>query len=156
MSAEELKAHLRKTRALYFGKFDHLLDNPGSGPTHLIHTEVAGLVKDSLDYLSRHQYHLICYCLMPNHVHKIISLPKKVLFRIMQSHKGYTGFQANKILGLSGQFWHRESFDHVVRNQESLMQKIGYVLNNPVKARLCKRWQEWPHVYLNADYNGLF
>ena len=55
--------------------------------------------------------------------------------------------QANKLLGLTGAFWQRETYDHVVRPGE-LARIVSYVLENPVKAGLVEDWQQWPHTYL--------
>src|SRR6266571_4359632 len=57
------------------------------------------------------------------------------LASIMQSLKGYTAFQSNRLLERKGEFWAHESYDHYVRNAEEWNRIIAYVLNNPVKAR---------------------
>ena len=86
---------------------------------------------------------------MPNHVHLVVALPDDAppLVKTLQLLKGYSSFQANKLLGLSGKFWQAESYDHVVRPGE-LDRIISYVLENPVKARLVNEWQKWPYSYL--------
>ncbi|MEX1097888.1 MAG: hypothetical protein WED34_17720 [Planctomycetales bacterium] len=61
----------------------------------------------------------------------------------MQSVKGYTARGCNKLLGLSGAFWQDESYDHVVRDQEELFRIIDYIENNPVKAGLVARREDW-------------
>jgi len=38
----------------------------------------------------------------------------------------------------------KDFFDHVLRSEESYEEKWHYVRENPVRARLVKRWQEWP------------
>jgi hypothetical protein len=63
--------------------------------------------------------------------------------RIVQSAKGYSARRCNQLLGLSGQFWQDESYDHVVRNDEELFRIIDYVENNPVKAGLVARREDW-------------
>ena len=47
-------------------------------------------------------------------------------------------------LNLAGTFWQEEFFDHVVRSSESYSQKWDYVKENPVRAALVKRSDEWP------------
>lgn len=76
---------------------------------------------------------------------------KSVLSVIMQSLKGYTARKCNLALGKSGQFWQHESFDHVVRDQAEWERTINYVLNNPVKARLVKEWQDWKWSYCRSS-----
>ena len=40
--------------------------------------------------------------------------------------------------------WQREFFDHVLRAEESYDAKWRYVLENPVRAGLVKRAEDWP------------
>jgi len=39
--------------------------------------------------------------------------------------------------------WQRGFFDHVIRNTESYVQKWNYVRENPVRAGLVKKSEEW-------------
>jgi putative transposase len=71
----------------YFFTFDESLNN-GFGPLHLRIPEIGKLVSDALHFRDRKEYNLICYCIMPNHVHLIIYNLQKPLFRILQSLKG--------------------------------------------------------------------
>lgn len=45
---------------------------------------------------------------------------------------------------LGGRIWQQEFFDHVLRSSESYSQKWDYVKENPVRAGLVKRSDEWP------------
>lgn len=65
-----------------------------------------------------------------------------VLASIMQSLKGWTAYQCNRVLERHGQFWQHESYDHVVRSQAEWERVVNYVVNNPVKAGLATNWQD--------------
>ena len=65
----------------------------------------------------------------------------------MQSLKGYTAFQSNRLLERKGEFWAHESYDHYVRDAEEWNRIMGYVLNNPVKARYLADWRDWKWNY---------
>ena len=41
--------------------------------------------------------------------------------------------------------WQKGFFDHVLRTAESYEQKWHYVRENPVRAGLAKRWEDWPY-----------
>jgi len=41
--------------------------------------------------------------------------------------------------------WQTGFFDHLIRNQESYMQKWNYVRENPVRANLVKQADDWPY-----------
>jgi REP element-mobilizing transposase RayT len=134
---------------LYFGRFDELLDASHHGPTWLNNRQVAQTVADSLQHFNGKAYTLICYCIMPNHVHVVVSLPDEAppLVKTLQRLKGYSALQANKVMGRTGQFWQRETYDHIVRSPEEMTRVIAYVINNPVKAGLVDNWEAWPHTY---------
>jgi putative DNA methylase len=71
-----------------------------------------------------------------------------LLASVLHSWKSYTAKEANRILGRSGEFWQREYYDYLVRDEEDFYRYLEYTLQNPVKAGLCERWEDWP-------WNGL-
>jgi hypothetical protein len=63
-------------------------------------------------------YELGAYVVMSNHVH-VLLLPKISPSRVMQSLKGATAREANRVLGRAGEtFWQAESYDHWVRDEK--------------------------------------
>jgi hypothetical protein len=44
-----------------------------------------------------------------------------------------------------GQLWQEGFFDHVLRSDESSGQKWSYVCDNPVRAGLVKRSEDWSY-----------
>jgi REP element-mobilizing transposase RayT len=46
--------------------------------------------------------------------------------------------------GDSGNIWQRGFFDHLLRNSESYAQKWNYVRDNPVRAGLANKADDWP------------
>jgi putative transposase len=135
-----------------FARWDDLLDGPG-GPQWLADPAVAAMVVESLVHLEGKQYELVAYCIMPNHVHLVITPlrnPNGVLHslaHIMHSLKGFTARRGNALLGRSGSFWQHESYDHYVRDPSELERIVAYVVSNPVKARLVSDWMEWRWSY---------
>jgi hypothetical protein len=61
----------------------------------------------------------------------------------MQSIKGYTAYLCNQILGTEAPFWQDESYDHVIRNTEELLRIVEYIEQNPQKAGLVSRPDQW-------------
>lgn len=154
----------------WFRKFERTLDCAGSGPVWLKDDRIAKAVAESLHYRDGKVYCLDAYCIMSNHVHAVFTpLPMQSsrtdvfnsaegtaqtedlcynsLSSIMMSLKGYTAHKANRLLGRSGAFWHRESYDRVVRDANEWQRIIKYVLNNPVKAGLVDSWEKWQWSY---------
>ncbi len=152
---EERKLALQKEHDLYFGKYDKLLDQNDFGPTWLKQPEIATIVSEAFDF--RHKqgiFKLVCFSIMPNHVHAIFYKTQKPLFRVLHSFKRQTAKKANLILERTGRpFWHSESYDHVIRNRTSFKRKVNYQLQNPVEAGLCSHWSDWEFSYLNPEFS---
>lgn len=142
-----------------FGRWDDALTQSGYGPFWLKDERIARIVMDSLYYLNNKLYSLDAFCIMPNHVHAVFAPTEKddgsyhALQAIMHSLKRHTARESNKILERKGRFWANEVYDHVVRDDEELVRIIRYVLYNPVKAGLVKRWQDWKWTYSGKRKN---
>jgi REP element-mobilizing transposase RayT len=132
----------RRLKLLHTFKIEKYLD-AGSGICHLREPHVAEAVANALRHFDGKKYSLIAWCVMPNHVHVAFKIfPSGELAKIVHSWKSFTAKSANNLLGLSGTFWEREYYDHLVRDQEELGRVIRYVARNPEKARL----KDWPWV----------
>lgn len=151
----------------YFAKVDTLIDNSATSPKWLAQNEIALLLQQKLHEFDEFYYELQAYCIMPNHVHILFdtSIQEKTialntvlddtnysrLDTIMKRIKGGMATEANKVLHRHGQFWMRESYDHLVRNPQEMKNIIKYILNNPVKAGLVKEWFEWNYTFIKED-----
>jgi REP element-mobilizing transposase RayT len=103
------------------------------------------MVQKSLHHFDGQRYWISAWVVMPNHVHMLLTPNAKwPLSQILQSFKSYTSHEANKILGRRGQFWMEDYFDRYVRDKKHFAGAIRYIENNPVKARLCRKPEDWP------------
>jgi putative transposase len=108
--------------------------------------DVAKVVQDAFLHFEGQRYNLLTWCVMPNHVHVIFSSAAGFTpSSILQSWKGFTAREINRLLGTTGPRWERESFDHLIRTEASLEKFVKYVNQNPVVAGLCSTSQEWPY-----------
>lgn len=57
--------------------------------------------------------------------------------------KEWTAKRLCRDLSISPPFWQKQFFDHVLRNDESYGDIWAYVRDNPVRAGLVARWEEW-------------
>jgi len=122
------------------------LDAAVTGPLWLKDPRIASLVAGSFSCAERELglCEFRAWVLMPNHVHVVV-YPSAPLWRITKALKGFSGKQANRILGRAGQpFWQPESFDHWIRNCDELERIVRYVEGNPVTAGLARTVAEWP------------
>ena len=125
------------------------------GPHWLAQPKIASLVAEAMHYRDGKAFNLYAYCVMSNHVHLVFrrsdSQPDLPLSKIMQSLKRQIARQANIILGRAGAFWQDESYDHVIRSTDEFLRIVHYVLQNPVKAGLASKWEEWPWTFCKKD-----
>lgn len=176
-SAERTKTEsqiLKRDRILefqreWFAKFEDILHRAEHGPLWLAQPAIRELVREKLFMDDGDKYRLDAFSIMANHVHAVfrpfLDLPnlrevrdqgrprfvtdEQTLAEIMQSLKGVTAREANKVLKRRGSFWETESFDHYVRNEVEFERIVKYTLNNPVKARLVDDWRDWPGNYVS-------
>jgi len=70
---------------------------------------------------------------MPDHVHLIYSPLRRddgwsySLPEIMKAIKGPAAWRINHMSSRTGPVWQEEFFDHVLRSNESLMEKVDYL-----------------------------
>jgi REP element-mobilizing transposase RayT len=128
----------------YSTRVDTYLD-AGHGECWLRQPELADLMASALRHFAGERYDLRAWVVMPNHVHAVVRPhPPVTLSKILQSWKGFTARQANKILGRAGDsFWQEEAYDHLVRDDDDLHRCCDYTVMNPVNAALCAAPEQW-------------
>ncbi len=149
----ERKALKLRIRKKIFAKYDRYLDDRQVGPVWLEDRRIAGVVAGGFHQTDKVGFDLIAYTIMPNHTHYLIRHIRDdvSLFKITGKMKHNTAKAANEILSRSGFFWQHETFDHVVRSNQSYFRIIEYIALNPVKAGLARRWQDWPYTYIKSN-----
>jgi REP element-mobilizing transposase RayT len=130
----------------FFAKVDAILDKAEAGPVWLKQPDIATIVQRSLLKKYSHLYTLWSYVVMANHVHVFLTPKADVTIALITKHlKGSTAREANKLLERTGKpFWQDESFDHWCRDPAEAIRIIRYIENNPVKAGLVDKPEEWP------------
>ncbi len=85
---------------------------------------------------------------MPDHVHMIITpLGDIDLASVLRRLKSASAYRVNRLLGRNGALWQRESFDRILRSDEDVVAKREYIFNNPVRAGIVTRWEEYPWLW---------
>src|SRR5262245_23956117 len=123
---------------------DRQLDTVRYGPMYLRQPAIAQLVVDSIRKgVQLGHYELYAYVVVANQVHLLIR-PQVNPSRLLKSLKGATAREANRRLGRTGEpFWQKESYDHWVRNQAEFSRIRAYIENNPVRAGLVNKPEEY-------------
>lgn len=127
---------------LFSERVEKYLDQ-GHGACWLRRPDIAALIDTQLQHFDGERYHLLAWCVMPNHVHALIQpLPGHGLPDILHSWKSYTATQANHLLGRNGPFWQTEYYDHLVRDANDLGQQADYAFFNAANADILDwRWR---------------
>jgi REP element-mobilizing transposase RayT len=104
--------------------------------------------------------HLHAVVVMPDHAHLLVRPLRDEngwpfpLVDILQCLKSTTAHRINRLLGISGPVWEEESFDHVLRSDESLKEKCEYIRQNPVQAGLVGRAGDYKWLWVNPEAAG--
>jgi putative transposase len=95
-----------------------------------------------------------CYCLMPNHVHLIVSPKNEDGLRraIGEAHRRYTR-RINFREKWRGYLW-QGRFASFVMDEPHLLAAARYVELNPVRAKLAVHADEWPWSSARAHLSG--
>jgi len=138
--------HLHKADTPIFVTFRKATKEPFSGAARC-------LILERCVYGDGTRFHLHAAVVMPEHVHLLMTPLRDAhgdvlaLAEILKGIKGASARSVNQLLGHSGPVWQEESFDHVVRSEESLEQKIEYIRQNPVRRGLVKTPKEYPWLW---------
>ncbi len=117
----------------------------GSGCCFLRRPEIARIAATALLRFDGQRYQLHAWCIMPNHVHALVTpAPSVTLSALLHTWKSFSAKQANRVLGRSGAFWMQEYFDRYIRDERHFVSVVEYIHNNPVAAGLCASPADWP------------
>jgi putative transposase len=101
------------------------------------------IVEDMLETLrARHDFAILGYVLMPEHVHLLMTEPKiGTLASTLRVLKGET----SKLLrGTHKHFWQPRYYDFNVFTEVKRIEKLKYLHRNPVARELVTRPEDWP------------
>ena len=125
--------------------------------------EYAQLVQDAILHFDGERYEMYAWVIMPNHVHallrplggweirKIISTWKTFTARRIPA-EAYSESSGRILRGKAGalrsdsqkpRVWQSEYWDRYIRNDKHFRITKNYIEENPVKAGLCKKPEDW-------------
>jgi REP element-mobilizing transposase RayT len=125
--------HWRLSGSVYFVTWRLHPDQPVLPP------EERELVRSAIFYFDRQRYALFSWVVMQNHVHVIIRPWKNYhLQDIVYSRKSYSANILQGKFGRRNRIWQDEYFDRIIRDEAEFLEKVQYILNNPLKT--------WPDI----------
>jgi REP element-mobilizing transposase RayT len=88
------------------------------------------------------------FCVMSNHYHLVLTDPRARLPRFAQYLHALVAKATNASLGRWEHFWAPDSYSAVaLESSRDVLDKIAYVLANPVSAGLVAHGREWPGLW---------
>jgi putative transposase len=116
------------------------------------------IILDAIKHFHGLRYWVTAAAIMDDHVH-IILRPLSPepgaefpLSKILQSIKGFTAREINKLRITKGHVWLDESYDRIIRDYGEYLEKWQYIRNNPVKAGLCEVPEDYPWLWEPGEY----
>ena len=94
---------------------------------------------------------------MPDHVHLLFTALRDAegwtfaLAKILKAIKGTSARSVNKLSGKFGTVWQDESFDHVLRGDESFAETVDYIRQNPVRRGLVQRPEDYEWLWVSPE-----
>ncbi len=156
LKGEELEQYKKDFGFYYYSCFDDLIWNCHHNEIVLTENKYADIVTNCLTFLDNKKYKLFAYCIMPNHIHFLIS-PLEYnnelyysLSQIMHSFKRFTSGKFRELCS-SKKIWNSEYYDHCIRNEHDFDNQLNYLIMNPVKAKLIDQWDNWKYTYVSSE-----
>jgi REP element-mobilizing transposase RayT len=123
----------------------------GLGACLLAQAENAAIVGAALRHFDGARYRLLAWAIMPNHVHTMIEqIAGWPLSGIVHAWKSYTAHAINRRRDAQGAVWAPDYFDRFIRDETHYLNAKFYIENNPAKAGLVRRAEEWPFSSASA------
>ncbi len=157
-NAEQFRTY-RRSRAVRLTDFDYAADEV----MHLIicsadsvrltePTLGKSITENIVHYCRELAYELYGYCLMPDHLHVLLSPGGSgvAIAQWLKRFKSYTTNEYHK-RGGNARLWQRSAYDHVCRAHESAETVLAYIVENPLRAGLVDDWKEWPWTGVFVD-----
>jgi len=89
---------------------------------------------------------IVAYCFMPDHLHLLVLAERETsnCLRFITRAKQFSGFYYKQRCG--ERLWQRYGFERVLRKDEHTLVVARYILENPLRAGLAQRVEDYPFV----------
>ena len=111
-----------------------------------VESDLVGCAVEQFDRTAgEERFAILADCIMPDHVHLVVEgkADDSDLREFMKMAKQRSAYELWKV-HRRRDVWQEGFQDWVIRPDQSIMDVIFYVVNNPVRAGLVDRWDEYP------------
>ncbi len=92
----------------------------------------------------RRSLYLYAYVVMPSHVHLLLDPGEQALSDLLRNYKSKAALALVNLGTRRGPFWQPRYYDSICRHARNFGDKLEYIHDNPVKAKLVSRPEDWP------------
>jgi REP element-mobilizing transposase RayT len=87
---------------------------------------------------------VLCWVLMPDHLHALIELNDGTLSLAIGGLKARAGAAVNRVRGGRSAVWARAFHDRALRYDDDVLQVARYIICNPLRAGLVRSVRDYP------------
>lgn len=73
------------------------------------------------------------------------------LSRIMHSIKSYSSHQIKQLADIERSIWLDENYDRIIRDDKEYLEKVNYIINNPLKVGLVDKPEDYRWLYVEGS-----
>ena len=95
---------------------------------------------------------VLAWSIMSTHVHILLAPANGKLSKVVHRIKGRTAYKLGKRHREMKKIWVRRYYDRRIRNDKQREEAERYIIENPVKAGLCERPEEWAWSSVNPRF----
>jgi len=125
-------------------KIDKYLDNSNQG--RYLNGNLLDISKEYIIKQDKKFFELICFVIMPNHIHILFKETIK-LNEAIRKIKGGLAFEINRYLNKKGQLWAKDYYDKSIRDEKHFEIVYKYIKNNAIKANLGDSKRRFYSIY---------
>ncbi len=126
---------------------------------------IAEYFQDNLNfYFSKYDCRVYGYVIMPHHVHLLFEIEgAKDISSFVRDVKKYFAYRVKGMLGESNslnielfdykgkyRFWEQRFDELGITTEKIFYRKLNYIKNNPVRAGLAERFEEYPFIFIDV------
>jgi len=123
----------------------------------ILSDEAKNIVFDGIKFHAGKKYGLLACVVMETHVHFILQPLEEAsgsfysLAQIMHSIKSYSANKIQRLCSKKGQVWLNENYDRIVRDDKEYLEKLNYIVNNPLKAGVVDNPEDYKWLYIEGS-----
>ena len=112
-----------------------------------LESRIAKTLEEEMEIRRAKEIGLFCYCIMPDHLHLLLSLNDQYPKRLQDWVAAFKRYTAKRIFELYKvrPLWQKNFYDRIVREEESFRDIAAYIVHNPVRKGIVSEWELYPY-----------